>query len=52
MLAYFLLCQACQSVSSGIPIKAEFQVSVLSRLGVRLGEIEIKAKLGPAVAGV
>ena len=54
MLAYFLLCQACQPVSSGIRVKAEFQVSVLSRVGGGwwVGEIEIKAKLSPAEAGV
>ena len=59
MLAYFLLCQACQPVSSGIPARAKFQVSLLSRVVGWLvgwlggwGEIEIKAKLSPAEAGV
>jgi hypothetical protein len=60
VLAYFLLCQACQPVSSGIPTKVKFQVSLLSRVGGWVvggwlggwGEIEIKAKLSPAEAGV
>jgi hypothetical protein len=57
MLAYFLLCQACQPVSSGIPTKAKFQVLLLSGgvvgwVVVGWGEIEIKAKLSPAEAGV
>ena len=36
---------------SGIPTEAEFQVSLLSRVGGGWGETKIKAKLSPAGAG-
>ena len=52
-LASYTSLLPCQPVSSGIPTKAKFQVSLLSRVvGGGWSEIEIKAKLSPAEAGV